>query len=241
MRTFAAGTPKLDSPHKGLLLDRFIAPKEAHSKTNYRGDLLAVTSYSSQSPLYRKAFTRWEETVREKGLCTVRASVMNRLALGLGNESVLENGCRLHRTYGVPVIPGSSVKGALRAGLLDIDDYRQYETGLFGTPDRAGAVEVFDAWWDPEKSTGSGLALDVVTVHHQDYYSGKDAPKESESPVPVHFLTIKGTFLFAFRVDGDVSWSDFVRELAFYVFDRKGLGAKKSSGYGRFRREGKKV
>jgi CRISPR-associated protein Cmr6 len=31
--------------------------------------------------------------------------------LGLGIESVLETGLRLHATYGTPLIPGSSLKG----------------------------------------------------------------------------------------------------------------------------------
>src|ERR1700680_515711 len=35
----------------------------------------------------------------------------SRLIVGLGSENVLETGIRLHHTYGLPVIPGSALKG----------------------------------------------------------------------------------------------------------------------------------
>jgi len=49
-----------------------------------------------------------------------RGTVVWRLAVGLGTEHPLENGCTLHRVYGVPYLPGSSIKGLTRNCALDL-------------------------------------------------------------------------------------------------------------------------
>src|SRR5207302_10163433 len=43
------------------------------------------------------------------------AHVKGRMIIGLGDESVLETAITLHRTYGVPYIPGSALKGLAAA------------------------------------------------------------------------------------------------------------------------------
>jgi CRISPR-associated protein Cmr6 len=44
--------------------------------------------------------------------------VSTKLIIGIGNPSVYETGLTLHPIYGIPYIPGSAVKGALRSYLL---------------------------------------------------------------------------------------------------------------------------
>jgi CRISPR-associated protein Cmr6 len=92
---------------------------------------------------------------------------------------------------------------------------------------------VSDAWWVPE--TGSGLTVDVVTAHHSEYYtgSGDAAPTDFDDPVPNHFLTITGKFAFAVVAPNE-SWKQFIDKLLRQVLEDRGLGAKRSSGYGRF-------
>ncbi len=41
-----------------------------------------------------------------------------RLAIGLGNSSVYNNGFTFHKIYGIPYLPGQSVKGIVRAHLI---------------------------------------------------------------------------------------------------------------------------
>lgn len=49
------------------------------------------------------------------------ANLEGRLAIGLGQTTVFETGLTLHHLYGVPIIPGSAVKGVTRAyALLEI-------------------------------------------------------------------------------------------------------------------------
>jgi CRISPR-associated protein Cmr6 len=239
--------------NKGLLLDRFVAPKSSNRESNT--DLLRIiASIPSDTAVYRQAYLRWRRASQAMpNTLRLLATLPGRMALGLGIESVHEIGCRLHHTYGVPVIPGSSLKGALRARMKLEASHPKYaefapvESYLFGGTEESGALQVFDAWWVPPQSgNASGLAVDVVTPHHQDY-NGKKldgqghvlAPSDMDSPIPVNFLTITGTFYFVFGFDripaGELeNWKEYARLLISDVLGTRGLGAKKRAGYGRF-------
>lgn len=173
---------------------------------------------------------------------------------------MLEAGLRLHHTYGLPVIPGSALKGLASHYCARVwgqphradaapDESRAfrrqgpYHDLLFGrTRDEeadAGAVVFHDAWITPQ-TTADCLCLDVMTPHHQQW-QGEDAPPPTDfdNPVPVNFLSVAG----AFRVG--VSWADPPEhpqaknwtELAFTLLTEAlkewGIGGKTSSGYGR--------
>ncbi len=67
--------------------------------------------------------TRWEaalEEYRAKGysVSKVRLAAASRVVVGLGSESVLETGIRLHHLYGFPIVPGSALKGLARSYAL---------------------------------------------------------------------------------------------------------------------------
>ena len=97
-----------------------------------------------------------------------------------------------------------------------------------------GFVTIYDAWWIP-KSGSNGLALDVLTPHHSKYYVGKSPqpPTDFDDPVPNYFLTVSGDFLFVIQAPNQ-SWQTFVEKLLRQVLTENGVGAKRSSGYGRF-------
>ena len=226
------GRDRLLSPHKGLILDRYLA--DSPQDVGHAPALRALTGYTSAHQPYKLAFERWKavsESWPSKVL--LLGTLRSRLALGLGIESVLEIGCRLHATYGVPVIPASSIKGALRSHLESQSRFNTAAAFLFGSSEDAGFARVHDAWWVPDGEK-SGLALDVITVHHQSYYSGTSAPAGTESPIPVSFLTVTGKFYFTVQVPNP-SWASFVSEALKDLLTNKGIGAKRSAGYGRFR------
>jgi CRISPR-associated protein Cmr6 len=104
---------------------------------------------------------------------------------------------------------------------------------LFGNEDETGEIVLQDALPVPP-ATGSLLSLDVITVHHQNYYDRKGAPTDFDSPNPVHFLVVRGEFLFVADAPNR-AWRDFVWKLLLDVLATDGLGGKRSSGYGRFR------
>lgn len=132
----------------------------------------------------------------------------SRLLSGLGNGHPFETGFIWHRSLGVPFLPGSSVKGLLRAWLqywsgAEGAELKKQIDELFG-PDSendspsaaAGSLIVFDAL----PLTPPKLQADILTPHYGPYYDDpvKNPPADWYSPVPVHFLTVaEGTkFLF---------------------------------------------
>ena len=243
---FQCGQNRLSTAHRGLLLDKYMGVKpekgKAQSNRASKKDSLSrlpqwreLCEPNLTVPCYKLAFDRWSRYTRSLSSCVrFNGRVRGRLALGLGIESVQEIGCRLHATYGTPVIPGSSLKGALCSGLSAMPAYKDEAVALFGTPNLAGVLEVPDAWWIPDNRS-SGLAPDVITVHHQGYYSGTQPPDDRESPVPNHFLTVTGSFYFVMRVrSSGQGWDVFVKKLAQHLLATEGIGAKRSAGYGRF-------
>jgi len=227
--------PVAQARHAGLYLDKFIA---ADKQKEQGAELAAVASSSGfpwNSLVYRRAFARWEHYWKNQGGRTVclRATVRTRLAIGLGAESVTENGLRLHFTYGTPLIPGSAIKGAMCARLRDVNfpEREDAQKLLFGEPDFAGDALYADAWWVP--SAAKPLSLDVLTPHHQQYQARLGPPTDFDEPVPVHFLTVRGTFLFVIEAPTQ-AWADFARDLLKDTLQNHGLGAKRNAGYGLF-------
>ena len=147
-------------------------------------------------------------------------------------------GLTLHRTYGVPVIPGSALKGVVRAcarerWAVDGDTMAI----LFGTTESAGYLRFHDAWWVPDGSDGF-LAREVTCVHHREYYGGGGACLEGkpvglldmDSPNPVPWVAATGRFLFA--VEGPGGWHERAVELLTDALTTRGIGAKTAAGYG---------
>jgi CRISPR-associated protein Cmr6 len=195
---------------------------------------------------YRRFFVRWRRAVEDLGPSTrtAEARVLGRMVAGLGAESVLETSIALHRTYGVPYIPGSSLKGLAAAAAhqcLADPAWRKAAKGaeigafhrvLFGDQESSGEVTFHDALWIPEGTT-LPLDLDVMTVHHPDYYQGKDnAPAADwDSPTPVAFLTAHGRYLLA--VTGPQEWAETAMAILKIAVEENGAGAKTAAGYGR--------
>src|SRR5271157_4737580 len=86
--------------HAGLVLAHCLDGDGAQAKQDLLKEVIAAVRRCE--PVYRMAYERWAG-----GLNTPAkevASLSWRLAIGLGNESVLETGITLHRTYGTPLI-----------------------------------------------------------------------------------------------------------------------------------------
>ncbi|MCC6625251.1 MAG: type III-B CRISPR module RAMP protein Cmr6 [Deltaproteobacteria bacterium] len=236
--------------HPGLWMDAYVATDDPGAKAE---TLRQAVDNKRPIDQYSHAFERWQASfVVATAAATARlrrARTTGRLVIGLGNKNVLEMGIRLDHTWGVPVLPGSALKGlASRTAHLDAgegwsrpgaDTKRgtagEHQAFLFGTTDNAGAVIFHDAWWDPSSKEGP-LDLDVMTVHHPDYYqTGNSPPSDMDSPNPVPFVTAAGTFLIALelRPGVDPSWLDTAFELLAHGLEHHGLGAKTNAGYGR--------
>jgi len=238
----------------GLVLSRYLTrPADAteehrRAKNNLYGIVLDQASCNA-ARIYRKRYDS-----RLKALAGDTLAVQGRLIVGLGKSNVFETGVSLHRIYGVPIIPGSALKG-LAAHYCDeiwgLDDSKYQKTGpyhqvLFGTTEDSGHVIFHDAWIDPEcLSAGNqaGLVLDVMTPHHGAYYGSKldsgdvTAPTDFDEPIPVSFLSVAGKFHVAVSCDDTCDEGKNWEKLAFHLLKEAlanwGVGGKTNSGYGR--------
>jgi len=228
-------------PHTGLWLDKFLEEQTEQSGENTYTAHFENAMAIPIAPAYEHFFKHWEGTLKAAGTRTATAKTLGRLVVGLGAESVLENAITLHRTYGVPVIPGSALKGLAAAyarNRLEHGDWRKdgeaYKT-LFGDTSSAGYVTFFDALYVPGSAKNDKpLALDVVTVHHPDYYRGEDSPPADwDGPNPVPFVSIRGDVKFLVALDGPENWVEAAFQILGKALAEEGIGAKTNSGYGR--------
>lgn len=240
--------PKPDT-HAGLWLDRFIddVAEGGPEKQKHFESLFETVRVPAAYPVF---FQRWRQSIKSLPPFTVctEAEVQGRMVVGLGAESVLETSVALHRAYGVPWIPGSALKGLAAAAAhrwLTDDKWRkprkdqeigEFHKLMFGDTSRGGYVTFHDALWIPD-SEKLPLDLDVMTVHHPEYYGGKNVPPaEWDSPNPVSFLTARGKYLLA--VTGPKAWAETAMKILAQALAYDGVGAKTAAGYGRLKVEG---
>lgn len=228
--------------HRGLWLDRYLESVDRED-TEAKRTLVQEVARIPEPEEYAAFFRRYQEALKEVGACTCKATTRGRLVVGLGGKGVLEAGLTLHRTYGVPYIPGSALKGlASRYAHLHLEGEGWRRGGraaaaLFGTQEEEGWVVFYDALplpgrWKPWE--------DILNPHHPGYYRGEDAPPADwDSPVPVPFLSVTGTFLLALGPapglpsappEGlmEAAW-----QILAWALEEEGVGGKTSSGYGR--------
>ena len=261
-------------PNPGLLLHRYRWEKmtDEGGDTEEKQAILQATIDAAKNgeilALYRAAFERWSRSL-PCDPTPIDLATTGRLITGLGSENVLEAGIRLHHIYGVPIIPGSALKGLaahycdqiwgergvdtpsekasrFRGARRAVEEKNQraeppgdYHQLLFGTTDDSGSIIFHDAWYIPGSSPDP-LVRDVMTPHHQKWNDVKEpiAPTDFDSPIPVAFLSVSGTFRVAVSWHGQVSdkakpWTELALSLLCDALKYWGVGGKTSSGYGR--------
>lgn len=259
------------SRHPGLLLQRYLCENATGNNGNpeeKRAILQAAINAAGNEEvqtLYRGAFDRWKVSLPKDPppieLATQGRATQGRLIVGLGSENVLETGIRLHHTYGLPVIPGSALKG-LTAHYCDQflgernrgddapleskrfrngwkEEKHEYHQLLFGKTDDSGCIVFHDAWFVPG-SEKEPLKLDVMTPHHSGWNNVEkpEPPTDFDRPFPVPFLSVAGKFLVAVSWNGPISdkaknWMELALSLLCDALKHWGVGGKTTSGYGR--------
>lgn len=181
---------------------------------------------------------------RTSGLAwrAVRITPMWRIAVGHGEDSVQDTSLSLSPTYGVPILPGTGIKGmaaAYACGTGAKPDDLDRALGLPRadrprTDARQGTVTFFDGLPLSQPS----VVVDVLTPHVKPYYDqGNDsgtptvAPAEYHNPVPVRFLAVAGT-PFRLLLLGPAGDLDLVSGWVIGALDDQGIGGRTSAGYG---------
>jgi len=192
------------------------------------------------SDLLSEHTTRADALARALGGQTLVFKTTSRFASGLGREHPIENGFAWHPVLGVPYLPGSSVKGLVRAWALTWADPKPdpaVRDRIFGARTRKGTVLFLDAL--PIKPVQ--LKADVMTPHYGDYYEGKSPPADWLSPNPIPFLTVAPDQRFQFALaPATPDAGEDCRTAAGWLeaaLKSLGAGAKTAVGYGRFTRD----
>ena len=176
-----------------------------------------------------------------------------RTALWLSFPGPTEVGVCLHHVYGVPYLPGSSLKGLARSAMWrnvapQSTDPPNDVTEIFGLGGDSGHIGLVDFLDGIPLGTSEILTLDVMTTHHAKYYAGNiPYPHDCEGPNPVLFPVIERGVEFeialvcrhpdlATTVFG-VTPQQILDRCEHYLclgLQEMGLGAKTTSGFGRF-------
>ena len=236
------------APHPGLLLQRGWEEHVQEAKAEFIGRMCEA----KVDDLYRHAFRRWQgATADDVRFRQLTLALKARLFVGTASGGALETGCAISHSYGMPYIPGSSVKGVVRAhacqrfgkeGLAACKELfgsgpsRQHPSGL------SGLIDFHDAWWVPDSGrrhphrgpAERPLVPEVVTSHHLEYYGtdGQSPATDFDSPVPNAQVAVQGSFLFV--MGGASAWLGLAAEILTDALHKRGIGAKTRAGYGYF-------
>lgn len=233
--------------HAGLLLRRGITQYDESKADGDKGKgggakqaLIERIAGMSAPDGYRRAFARWNKATEDATrFSRFRANLSGRLYIGVDRDNALETGITVQHAWGMPMIPGSALKGLARSVARQaLHDRADAVTWLFGTDTKddveleSGAIVFHDAWWVPEANTKPFVA-EIVTPHHTAYYNlGKAAATDFDSPIPAPQIAAQGQFLFV--LEGEEAWRELARKLLQRGLAQRGIGGKRSSGYGYF-------
>jgi CRISPR-associated protein Cmr6 len=244
--------------HAGLWLDKYLTElrpadgEKSDGPAKALGKLLEEAARTSVPEGYPAAQARRRALLEtldggvEGGVTRLfTAEARGRLVIGLGTQAVRETNIALLHTWGVPFLPGSALKGLASAAAHRLARNATWEKAheqraqgedhalMFGDTENAGCVVFHDAWWIPEPGDKTlPLDVDVMTVHHPDYYrDGKSPPADWDEPKPVAFLTARGKYQVA--LSGPKVWVRRAGEWLEAGLAELGIGAKTQAGYGR--------
>jgi CRISPR-associated protein Cmr6 len=249
--------------HPGLIHQRYLTRQ---LDAGERCALLEATAQAARSEslrvMYAEAFARWTASFpKDNAHLSRQFATTSRLVVGLGAENVLETGLRLHHTYGVPIIPGSALKGLAshyghdvwgQRHLEEVPEENQlFQRGgahhslLFGTTEDGGVITFHDSLILPA-ALDDALRLDVMTPHHPKWQTNEAPPTDFDSPVPVSFLSVSGAFEIRLSWSGPAdtpsdqaeAWVTLAMALLREALAEWGIGGKTTSGYGRLLHSG---
>jgi CRISPR-associated protein Cmr6 len=207
------------------------------------------SSYNPQHPILQMGISN----IHTFALTLIYPGLL--IGSGIPHESNTEGefkiGFSFDHTTGLPVIPGSSVKGLLRSAFQQADG--QYTRFLLGENPaidiEALEREIFegeivvngeqkviplykrDIFFDAvmikvKNSEDKFLAEDYITPHGSSF----------KDPVPLLFLKVlpQVTFLFQFRLHPGIISAEQKKVLFEHIIRDLGIGAKTNVGYGKF-------
>ncbi len=254
---------KVDVPkrHPGLQLDKLSLVGDMEKQ---KDQLAQAVRARGDTALFKNLWTRHNDMLDDLGARRLPMTTRGTLTLHLSRSGALENaGIALHPIYGFVYLPGSGIKGLVRAWAETVwmraqsdkaKAWQQIEEAFGWSP---GASRHKD--WRPEEATipkdasvgrlvfhdawptsWPRLIVDVVNNHHKNYYEGKDDPGDWEKPTLAYFLAVGMGENFEFAIsDRKPEKGGGPLETACdwlkNALTLEGAGAKTAAGYGRFK------
>lgn len=86
-------------------------PVEGKKPIDTRTEWLGKLANTIISPDYASSFERWKHSFSSAGDRFAQLTLTSRMLVGHGNSSAIDVGLTVHHTWGIPVIPGSALKG----------------------------------------------------------------------------------------------------------------------------------
>jgi len=231
-------------------IDGIDEPKEHKAKEKALEMMAGFEMSEADAAPYRSAFARWEKAVTAAGDCeNFEISSRSRVLLGTGNASVFEFGFNLNYPWGVPYIPGSSLKGLLSSYLSRHDSNwkrdktnpavkSDFQVELFGgirengDESYSGILRFNDAWLLPART--HWFEPDIINQHYKSYYRGEKAPDGTENPFPDKIAAFRPRLTFLVCIQGKKDCREFAKKHLLQALDEEGIGGKTAVGYGRF-------
>ena len=249
----APGKPDPDHMHLGLWFERYFdgyAPDFSEVDLEARSQWLInlkTQKLGHEPTLQDKADKIAQLAQAQSGQARLYACTGN-FVTGTGNAHPLENGFTWHPTLGMPYLPGSAVKGLVRAAVelaYQGEDKPALLKRWFGTeakgdvPEASGSFIFLDAL----PVAPCALVPEVMTPHMGKWYekggktpTAKDTqPGDWHSPVPVGYLTARDLHLqFAVMPRPGVAAEalELVWQALDYALQWLGAGAKTAQGFG---------
>ncbi len=239
-------SPPKSGGHTGLYFQKYVDTWEIKentidlNKNEWINKVLQFASPSQNSPYLNELRKRNSKLIESAGGKVVSIRSTSRTLLGLGYDHPIENGFLFHHTLGVPFIRGTSLKGVIKSFS------KVWKGEDLSVKNSADSFICTDAIPDSVKLEG-----DILTPHYSNYYSEGEKvvegseeqienmncwPADWENPVPVPFLSLaKGiTFQLGIIPRTEEADLDKIVEILGEALQVVGIGAKTSSGYGRF-------
>jgi CRISPR-associated protein Cmr6 len=151
---------------------------------------------------YRRAYQRWKTSLEGSGCRCKAIKLASRLLVGHGNSSATEVGLTVHHTWGVPVIPGSALKGlcahytAATYGWQDAPDEKHEERTPFSGPGwdkhriKAPPGDYYRALFGTPDVSGAASSAGLVIFHDALYLPGSCTAGGNDTPFAVDVLTV---------------------------------------------------
>lgn len=239
------------SAHAGLWYDKFCNTWVKEDDSWYLGEkktdwIRTVTKEKvGDQEQIREAVDRLQSLVEARSGWLLPMRSDSRWVTGLGRSHPVENGFAWHPTLGTAYLPGSSLKGMVRAWARELGETDQ-AIRLLG-PEAGNSSKRVGEWifFDALPTKPVQLEMDIMTPHYSKYYADplNQSPHDREDPIPIPFLTVAKDQPFLFAIaprrpkDGCEKQqkdrerlSDWIQQALEWI----GAGAKTAVGYGRF-------